>query len=89
VAARREDYPAGYRSGSPGTGDFQLVLAPLHVDGAALRVVAVDKRVGERLAERRLGIGGDRYAEQPELQLFLSVPGLERLNISSASRSSG
>lgn len=47
------------------------------MDSTPPRVVPVDERVGKRLTERGLGIGGDRHAKQPRLQLFLRVPGLE------------
>src|ERR1035441_5364089 len=62
---------------APGARDLQLFLAPLHVDSTTLRVVPVDERVGKRHTECGLGIGGYRHAKQPELQLFLPVPGLE------------
>src|SRR5580698_8917287 len=69
-----QGYPAREASGA---GDLQLFLAPLHVDGAALGVVPVDESIGESLAESSRGIGGYRYAEQSELQLFLAVPSLK------------
>jgi hypothetical protein len=47
------------------------------VDSTTLRVVPVDERVGKRLTECGLGVGGYRHAKHPELQLFLPVPGLE------------
>jgi hypothetical protein len=74
---RRAGCPAVCRLESLPARDLQLFLAPLHVDSSTLRVVPVDERVGKRLTECGLGIGGYRHAKHSELQLFLPVPGLE------------